>query len=302
MTKIERILAAIRGEALDKIPKGEFYLEPGLITKLLQITNQDTREVDLEARIKACELLGLDALVFTPKRGSGEEVWKELEHWKEQTDFFLFALIDGPFQGVSHRYPDFTSFLMNTVRDKEKLARLAEEVISNSLKLGQAALKSGAHGILIADDIAYNQGLYISPQMMRELFFPYLEELVHSLSRYDLKSRRDKVPVFFHSDGNILQVLKDLKELSFDGIHSLEPVMDIKRVREVAGGDLCLMGGYDLGWFNSGGTSKADELLKKALSGGGYIFGSSAGILDTGLSALDVLEVYKFVEEYDIRK
>lgn len=301
MTKIERILATIRGETVDKIPKGEFYLEDGLITKLLQLTSiQNNLGMDLEARVKGCELLGLDALVFTPDMGRGGEAWGELRQWREQTDFFLFALIDGPFQGVSHRYPDFTSFLTDTVKDRTKIISLAEEISHESLKLGQAALESGAHGFLIAEDIAYNQGLYISPDTMRDVFFPYLKRLVQTFTKYVAKSSGNQVPVFFHSDGNILQVLNDLKELGFNGIHSLEPVMDLTRVREVVGSDICLMGGFDLGWFDSSGRSKADELLKIALPGGGYIFGSSAGILDTDLSALDVLEVYEFVGEYKI--
>lgn len=299
MTKIERILAAIRGETLDKIPKVEFHLEDGLVTKLLQITPaQNLLEVNFESRVKACELLGLDALVFIPKRGCGEEAWQELRQWREKTDFFLFALIDGPFQGVSHRYPDFSTFLMDIIRDRVKIGSLAAEISLESLKLGQAALKSGAHGILIADDIAYNQGLYVSPHTMRDVFFPYLKDLVESFSKHVTK-RREQVPVCFHSDGNILQVLNDLRELGFDGIHSLEPVMDLKKVREVAGRDMCLMGGFDLGWFDSDGLSKAEELLTAALPGG-YIFGSSAGILDTSLSALDVLEVYVFVEKYGL--
>lgn len=302
MTKIERILAAIRGEAIDKIPKGEFYLEDGLSAKLLRWTSSEHTEVlDLEARIEACELLGLDALVFIPKAGPREESWKELKQWRGRTDFFLFALIDGPFQGISHRYSDFTAFLMDTVRNREKLSKLAEEVVRESLQLGKAALESGANGIFIADDIAYTQGLFVSPHIMREVFFPYLEELVQELTRHTVTIGRSKVPIFFHSDGNILPVLYDLKEIGFDGIHSLEPVMDMGIVREVVGSEICLMGGYDLGWFGFGGTGKADELLKKARVGGRYIFGSSAGILDTSLSAHDLLEVYRFVEGYDVR-
>lgn len=303
MTKIERILAAIRGETLDKIPKGEFYLEDGLVTKLLQITSaQDMLKVDFKSRVKACELLGLDALVFIPNGCCGDEAWQELKQWREYTDLFLFALIDGPFQGIAHRYSDFASFLMDIVRDKAKIQSLAEEITLGSLKLGQAALESGAHGILIADDIAYNQGLYVSPPTMRDVFFPYLKELVQIFSKNVTKSSGVQLPVFFHSDGNILQVLNDLKELGFDGIHSLEPVMNLGKVREAVGRDMCLMGGFDLGWFDSGALSKTEELLTMALPGGGYIFGSSAGILDTSLSPLDVLEVYGFVDKYDIKK
>lgn len=298
MTRVERILATIRGEPADKIPKGEFHLEEGFITKLFQLIRPEgTPPIGFRAQVEACEILGLDAVVFVPKREQGENPWQELRHWREETDFFLLALLDGPFQGVAHRYPDFTSFLMDTVRDKENLKRHAEEIAKQSAELGRRALEAGAHGILIADDIAYHQGLYISPQMMRELFFPSLKELLVMISDQMTQSLR-KIPVFFHSDGNILPILRDIKDLGFDGIHSLEPVMDIGKVREIVGDDFCLMGGFDLGWFSPEGTIRAEELLKKA--GSRYIFGSSAGILDANLSVLDVLKVYRYVDQYNV--
>ena len=302
MTKIQRILAAIRGAPVDKIPKGEFYLEDDLIAKLLQIGYSNYSGItDFESKVKACELLGLDALVFSPNRVAGEMPWVELKRWREQSDFFLFALIDGPFQGVSQSYSDFTTFLMDTVREKEKIADLERKVIQGSTKLGLEALEAGAHGILIADDIAYQHGLYVSPSIMRELFFPYVKELIQTLTLQAERISGTKVPVFFHSDGNILQVLADLTKLGFDGIHSLEPVMDIGKVREVTEDKVCLMGGFDLGWFDSRGVSKAIELLNTVLSGGSYIFGSSAGILDASLLAPEVLKVYRFVNEYELK-
>lgn len=297
MTKVERILAAIRGELIDKTPKGEFYLEEGFIAKLLQfIRPESSVEIDFKAKVEACEVLGLDALVFAPGKDQGREAWEDLRRWREQTDFFTFAILDGPFQGVCHQYSDFTTFLMDTVSDREKLASQAKDIITSSAKLGYEALEAGAHGIIIADDIAYQQGLYVSPQVMRELFFPYLNELVHSFSS---QTTLQKVPVFFHSDGNLLQILGDIKNLGFDGIHSLEPVMEIGKVREITGDDFCLMGGFDLGWFNSSGTDHAKELLMKVSTNSRYIFGSSAGILDDHLSASDVLQVYRYVDQYD---
>lgn len=295
MTKTERVLAAIKGQAVDKIPMGEFHLEDGLTAGLLQAAAQPTEEIDINAKIKACELLGLDALVFMPDNKRAGNEWEMLKRWHKQSDFFLFALIDGPFQGVYHQYEDFIDFLMDTKRNKEKITEMAQTVCQKSIELGQAALEAGAHGILIADDIAFNQGLYVSPTTMREMFFPYTKELIDTLVDCT-DAGRESIPIFFHSDGNLLQILKDLQVLGFAGIHSLEPVMDMREVREIVGPDMCLMGGYDLGWFRSEGVAKADELLKAAMPGR-YIFGSSAGILDSTLPAAEVLKVYRFVEE-----
>lgn len=298
MTKVERVLAMVYGEAVDKLPKGEFYIEDDLIAELLQLaTSHPPMSIDFRARVKAYELLGLDALVFMPDQKNLDAPWRELVHWQKESDFFLFALIDGPFQAIGHSYSDFTDFLMDTVKNTDKVERLVRDSIKKSLRLGQEAIASGAHGILIADDIAYNHGLYISPRTMREVFFPYLRELVQDLHREVQETRGRRMPIFFHSDGNIQLILKDLREMGFDGIHSLESVMDIGKVREATGNELCLMGGYDLNWFSSEGVNKVEKLLAGTLQGGRYIFGSSAGILNGGLSAPAVLEVYQYVDK-----
>lgn len=41
MTKIERILAATRFERVDRIPKGEFYLEDGFVANLLGLEENE---------------------------------------------------------------------------------------------------------------------------------------------------------------------------------------------------------------------------------------------------------------------
>lgn len=295
MTKVERILAVLKGEPVDKLPKGEFYLEDELVKKLIQEGDFSTPlKVDLVEKVKAYERLGIDALVFMPDQRK-DDPWEELATWRSKTDYFLFALIDGPFQGVGHGYEDFIEFLMDT-RDEEKLQGLIQKVMDKSLELGQKALAAGVHGILIADDIAYNHSTYISPTILRSNFFPHTKELIEKLNEEALRIKGEKVPFFFHSDGNILAVIKDLRNMGFQGIHSLEPVMDMAQIRDEAG-DMCLMGGYDLSWFLSGGIAKAEEILQEALKGP-YIFGSSSGILSGDLDPEPILEVYDFVEEY----
>ena len=295
MTKVERILAVLEGRPVDKLPKGEFYLEDELVRKLIQEKNSLTpSRIDLEEKDEAYERLGIDALVFMPEKGK-EEPWQELATWRLKKDYFLFALIDGPFQGVGYGYEDFMEFLMDT-RDEEKLQDLIQKAMNKSLELGKKALVAGAHGILIADDIAYNHSTYVSPTILRNNFFPHTKELMDNLNREALELRGEKVPFFFHSDGNILSVIKDLKGMGFQGIHSLEPVMDMAQIREEAG-DMCLMGGYDLSWFFTGGISKAEELLQEALKGP-YIFGSTSGILSGDLEPEPIIKVYDFVDEY----
>jgi len=287
MTKIERILAAINGGEVDCIPKAEFRLEDGFVKALLGI-----EDVDHQARIRACELLHLDALAFSARVSEEDKAWTELKQWREQSDFFIFAIVDGPFQGLAKAYPDFTEYLVAVAKNNAGIKEQAAEVSYRSWTLGVEALELGANGIIIADDIAYQHGTYVSPRILRERFFPYLKELVAQF-------HENRIPVFFHSDGDILQVLEDICAMGFDGIHSIEKMMDKKEVRRLAG-NRCLMGGFDLGWF-ADGKHKAAELLRSELAQGPYIFGSCAGILDGSLPAAKVREVYDYVHEYPVR-
>ncbi|WP_407312899.1 uroporphyrinogen decarboxylase family protein [Desulfosporosinus sp. SB140] len=302
MTKVERIMAAINFERTDRIPKGEFYLEDGFVAGLLELKES----VTFRDRIEACERCGLDALAFSPSpfsaisssdsglRSEKAEVWEELKRWREQTDFFIFAIIDGPFQGTAKLFSSFTNYLLAIAQGDPMIPELIKEGIATNIKLGLNALALGAHAIIIADDIAYNGGTFISPRTLRMNFFPGLREQVEVL-------QRAKVPVFFHADGDLKMVVDDIINSGVNGLHSLDfpSLTEIANIRKATEKKVCLMGGYDLGWFEEETrTNRALELLSVTAKGGGYIFGSSAGILSSRQSSQGVMDVYQFVNSY----
>lgn len=295
MTKIERILAATRFESVDKIPKGEFFLEDGFVAKLFELKEN----VTFEDRVKACELCGLDALAFSPSslRLDKAQVWEELERWREETEFFIFAIIDGPFQGTAKLFSSFTDYLMAIAKRDPVIPDLVKKAVVENITLGLNALATGANGIIIADDIAYQGGTFISPAALRKDFFPGLTKQVDVL-------RTQKSPVFFHADGNLLTVLSDLVNSGVDGLHSLDfsSLDDIAKAKIMTEKNLCLMGGYDLGWFREENRKeRAEELLAVTSKGGGYIFGTSAGIIGSDLSVKEVLDVYQHVNSYSVK-
>ncbi|HBW34283.1 uroporphyrinogen decarboxylase family protein [Desulfosporosinus sp. BICA1-9] len=296
MTKIERILAATRFEWVDRIPNGEFYLEDGFVSKLLGLKEK----VRFEDRVKACELCGLDALAFSPSPSQVDKalVWEGLEQWRKETDFFIFAIIDGPFQGAAKLFSSFTDYLLAIARRDPVIPELVAKAIAENIARGLNALVSGANGIIIADDIAYQGGTFISPTALRQDFFPGLKDQVDVL-------RAQKAPVFFHADGNLLPVLSDLVNSGVDGLHSLDfsSLANIAKAKVITEKSLCLMGGYDLGWFGEETRrDRAQELLAVTAKGGGYIFGTSAGIVGSDLEVKEVLDVYQYVQSYALKE
>ncbi|MBC2724142.1 uroporphyrinogen decarboxylase family protein [Desulfosporosinus sp.] len=297
MTKIERILAATRFERVDRIPKGEFHLEDDLIAELLNL--KDT--VSFKDRVEACELCGLDALAFSPPFSQPDKakVWEGIKLWRKETDFFIFAIIDGPFQGTAKLFTSFTDYLLAIAKHDPLLPELVAKSVAANVELGLNALASGANGIIVADDIAYQGGTFISPAALRKDFFPSLAEQVEVLSGQN-------APVFFHADGNLLPIIDDIINLGVDGLHSLDfaSLADIAKVRLATKNRLCLMGGYDLAWFEEDNrTDKALQLLTATSlesMESGYIFGSSAGILGSIQGANKVLDVYQYVNNLSV--
>jgi hypothetical protein len=92
---------------------------------------------------------------------------------------------------------------------------------------------------LVYADMADKNQLLFSPKFLRREFFPRLRKLVDAW-------RRQGVKVIFHSDGNLWQVLEDLRAAGVDGLNPLEPLAGM-----YAGGvrkaypDWVLMGGID---------------------------------------------------------
>lgn len=292
VTRIERVLAAIRFDSLDRMPKGEFYLEDSFITKLLNLQ----QEVTFEDRLKACELCGLDVLAFSPLQRQDDkgQVWKNIEHWRKESDFFMFAIVDGPFQGTAKLFSDFTEYLLAIAKADPIIPELVKKSVRTNTELGLKALAAGADGIIVADDIAYKGGTFISPKALQKEFFPGLKEEVELI-------KEQNVPVFFHADGDLWPVLDNIVDSGVNGLHSLDfsSLGDIVKVRAATDRKLCLMGGYDLGWFETENPIERALELIKATSlkdvKSGYIFGSSAGILDGTLAVEQVLSVYQWL-------
>ncbi|MEK7405657.1 MAG: uroporphyrinogen decarboxylase family protein [Acidobacteriota bacterium] len=92
---------------------------------------------------------------------------------------------------------------------------------------------------LVYADMADKNQLLFSPAFLRREFFPRLKRLVDAWHAHSVK-------VIFHSDGNLWQVLEDLRAAGVDGLNPLEPLsrMYAGDVRQ-AHPDWILMGGID---------------------------------------------------------
>jgi hypothetical protein len=134
--------------------------------------------------------------------------------------------------------------------------------------------KMGIDFILSYDNIAYNSGPLVSPQVFREVFVPKIKQ-IDSLC---------KIPWITHMDGNIMPIIEDVLDMGVSGIHPIEPgCMDIKEVKALYGSRVCLWGNIDLRYTLTRGTpeevdAEVKQRISEAGSEGGYILGSGNGL------------------------
>ncbi len=131
--------------------------------------------------------------------------------------------------------------------------------------------------VVVSDDIAYGTGLLVAPSFLRENLFPWYRELCTQCHAREL-------PVVFHSDGKLDEVLQDLVDCGFDALHPIEAqAMDIRAVKRDWGDRLCLLGNIDLAYPLGLGTPKdvraeVRALIRDCGPGGGLGVGSGNSV------------------------
>ncbi len=276
-------------------PKGEICISPGFIEKLLGRPYQG-----LADKLETVIALGLDLVVVTvdPALPGGlrpEPAIREIEWWHRRTDLYIMALVTGPFRGGLDHIP-FEHYCRLTLKAPQEILELSRRAARDLVRRAKDCVRAGADGVIIGDDLACSRHTLLSPPVLRKIIFPFLQQGLESI-------RRTGAPVFFHSDGNINQVIADLVAMGFAGIHSLQPSagMRLDEIKKKYGRGLTLWGNME---FTAHPRKTVPELralavkiVANAAAGGGFIFGSSTGLTDdTPVDA--VVGVYEKLREY----
>ena len=280
MTARERVRLAINHIETDRAATGEITIDDEVVEAFLQ-----TEDVTFAEQAEFVNRLGIDAVCESPHWISSfsdlpnpaDARWNDLTSWATKTDRFAFAMLDGIF-GWGARVMGFERFLLASARRSLDLVDLTRKVEGLNIDLAKRAVDAGAHGVLIADDIAYNQGTTVSPEALRNFFFPSLARQVKEMAPL-------KTPVFFHSDGNLNAVMDDLVTSGVQGVQCLEPTagMDLGYLKAKYGDRICLWG--NLGPENlfvkktvADLQRTVREIIQTGGPGGGFIFGSTSGL------------------------
>lgn len=274
----------IKRQAADRIPVGELCIDDAVVAAFT-----GTSRVGFVQRRQVADRLGLDLIClaadYGSRNGSGALPAADavglnaVQAWAEQTDRFIFVLLDGGFQwGL--KTLGFQPFLTMVMRQSTDVADLLQHVETLNRRLIERAAGLGADGIVIADDIAYQHGLLLPPDRIKERFLP-------SLARQTEACHAAGLAAFFHSDGNLNAVLEDIAGSGFDGLQCIEAAagMDLASIRADYGHKLCFWGNLDPACLAEDLSAEAidarvEAVLASGAREGGLIFGTSSGLFE----------------------
>ena len=304
---IQRVSQILLGGQGTSIARGELLLDLQFVRDLLEWKGDGPVPEGLDHAdllIECCRVLALDLVCLQADQVINKKSDLGLESIQRfiGADLFVFWIVDGSFQSAVRRH-GLTAVLSMIAKSPDVLAAEFKSTTEQVTAAMDQGVNAGARGIILADDIAYNQSTYMSPDFVER----YLQPVWKAQTA---KAGELGVPVVFHSDGNLDKVLPLIIAAGFDGLQCIEPAagMDIVEISAQYGQSLCLMGGIDPALLvhnenlcdmetASNNLHRAIKtLMESDLTNSGLIIGSCSGLY-AGMSPELVHYMYQLVSE-----
>lgn len=122
----------------------------------------------------------------------------------------------------------FEATMMDLAQDRPEIYRLRDDLLRFNLDWLDRWLAQDYQGLHFADDWGSQTSLLISPAKWRSFFKPVYAAMFSKVKKAGLH-------VWFHSDGNIVQILPDLLELGVDVLNCQASVIGLDKLKPYAG-------------------------------------------------------------------
>jgi uroporphyrinogen decarboxylase len=321
----ERVLSALNHQVPDRVPRFEIWID-ALLDELGQTD-------PAEAYVN----LGQDCIMMPAAAQPGSNAWKDgVDEWGRvwSRGVYMDGVVDTDddlrrfsppadaagrlfdtdrISAIKERHPDhcliygshigpftaaymamgFGRFFLRLADDPGFVGRLLEARTEWCLAIFREAVRLGAEVLVLGDDAAHKDGPMISPRIWRDVVFPYHRRIVNEL----------KVPVIWHSDGNIMPLLPMAVEAGFAGVHGLEPAagMELEQIKREFGRALVLVGNIDVRILCGSNLyavrSDVARCFEQGSPGGGYMI-STCNSIFAGMNPLAVAAMFSCETEF----
>ncbi len=189
-------------------------------------------------------------------------------------------------------------FMMMVYEDRDLVENMLEDSCIHFEKLTKALVDSGVDFVFIGDDVAFKTGLFIPPKLFKEIWVPRMARI--------FKPALDaNIPIMFHSDGKIDDIVEDLIEMGLDCLNPMDPYgIDYRDYKKRFGSRLCLSGNVDIEFPLSKGTPEdVDKDVKEHMEvlkpGYGYVATCSHSLVNY-IPHENIIAYFNAIHKYGI--
>ena len=166
----------------------------------------------------------------------------------------------------------YEPFLADLATEEEAALRLMDRVSDAIASVLKHMAAHGADIVGFGEDVGTQKALIVSPDCWRRQFKPRFKKIVDAA-----KNANPAVLFFYHSDGQIREIIPDLIEIGVDILNPIQPeCMDPAEIKETFGDRLALWGGVGTQTVMPFGTPEevracVRRLFRAAGRGGGFV-------------------------------
>lgn len=207
-----------------------------------------------------------------------------------------------PFERA-HAMQGLDKFLYNMVKNKDFAIALLAKITSLCKQLMGHFLEEAGENldiIKIGDDLGTQQSLMISPRMYREMLKPFHADLISSIKN------RSKAKVFFHTDGDVFDLVEDFIEIGVDILNPIQTsagkMANLAELKKRYGKNIVFCGAIDTHRILPNGTpeevrQEVKRVIEILAPGGGFMVASVHTIMND-VPPENILAMVDAVEEF----
>jgi uroporphyrinogen-III decarboxylase len=193
-----------------------------------------------------------------------------------KNDYFIFGSVCEPFEAL-WRCRGTEGALMDLVLYPDETQAFIDRLTEHMLAIGKKQIEMfNLKGMYIWGDVAYDKGMFFSPDMWKKMFYPAVKKLCTEFHAMGAK-------IIYHGCGNAQVIYDDLIEAGVDCYNPLEAKagLDVVELKRRYKGRLAFNGNIDVRILAEGGKDDIRrEVLRKlnAAKGGRYIIASDHSV------------------------
>lgn len=253
------------------------------------------KKIDTLADIKSYTFPGIDQLA------NNEGIREIAERLYKNTNYSLIGSFGSSIFMMAQLLRGYEQFLIDLMINKDIAEYLLDSILDIRIALADLLLSEAGEFldvVEIADDLAGQNGLLISPQLYRSMIKPRTKKLVTFIKK------KTNAKVMYHCCGSVAELLEDVIEIGIDIINPVQVAaknMDTKDLKEKYGKYLTFWGAIDGQKVLPVGTKEdvIEETKKRVsdlLKNGGYVACASHNI-QPDVPTENIISMFKCLRE-----